>query len=138
HSAVLTLHRVPGDVSLALVVQALAGQEQRRFGGGADAGAEIDLSAASERTVLLDYTGARLAVESLVGDVVDPGVVTALLYESVGRDAAGRTTYDPPPEESNRMLHTVAQVDTEISSKLLRHLRSADATLMARLDLAHG
>jgi tetratricopeptide (TPR) repeat protein len=152
HAAVLTLHRVPGDVSLELVVQALAGQERRRFVdstppppsaeppsvGHAPAHAEGpgDLRAVRERVVLLERSGARLSVEQLVGDVPDPGVVLALLYESVIRDAAGRVTYAPPLAECQKALAAVAQTDTEIAAKLRRHLDSPEATLLARLDLA--
>jgi hypothetical protein len=130
HPAALTLHRVPGDVSLALVVQALAAQEQRRFGGMEVTGGEIDLSEVGKRVALLDYAGRRLGVDHLVGDIADPGVVTALLYESAG--AA------PPLDEARGALHASCQADTEISGKLIRHLGSVDATLMARLDLMSG
>ncbi len=151
HPAALTLHRVPGDVSLTLVVQALAGQERRRFDDGRPPPSatppssgtahvpqddELDLRAAADRVVLLDEHGARLHVEQLVGDVPDPGVVLALLYESVTRDAAGRPVPLPPPGECRQMLAAIARADTEIAAKRERHLASADATLMARLDVS--
>jgi hypothetical protein len=156
HPAVLTLHRVPGDVSLALVVQALAGQEQRRFGdtgvpsgqpgsvppasaeppsGVAHDDGEIELRAVSERVVLLDRGGARLSVEQLVGDVPDPGVVVALLYEAVSRGPGGRLEHAPPPAECRDTLAAITSADTEISARLRRHLESAEATMMARLEL---
>lgn len=152
--AVLTLHRVPGDVSLALVVQALAVQEQRRFraslppgsappssGERVEAGekpgadAEADLCEVSERVVLLDRGGARLSVEQHVGDVPDPGVVLALLYDAVGRDAAGRPVHAPPVAECERAIAAIAAADTEISAKLSEHMDSQEASLMARLQL---
>ncbi len=152
--AVLTLHRVPGDVSLALVVQALAVQEQRRFraslppgsappssGERVEAGekpgadAEADLCEVSERVVLLDRGGARLSVEQHVGDVPDPGVVLALLYDAVGRDAAGRPVHAPPVAECERAIAAIAAADTEISAKLSEHMDSQEASLMARLEL---
>jgi tetratricopeptide (TPR) repeat protein len=152
--AVLTLHRVPGDVSLALVVQALAAQEQRRFGTppapasappssgepqGAEEGSrpdgEVDLRAVGERVVLLDRRGVHLSVEQLVGDVPDPGVLLALLYETVGRDAVGRVVHAPPPAECEKTIAAIAAVDTEISAKLTAHLESSDASLLSRLEL---
>ena len=136
--AAMALHKVPGEVSLELVVQALAGQEQRRFGDGASPPAigEAELATVRERVVLLDDVGNRLGVDQLVGDVPDPGVLIALLYEAVRRDAAGRPAPDPTPAECRAALAAMAQTDTEISAKLERHRRSDDATLMARLDLS--
>ena len=151
HPAALPLHRVPGDVSLALVLQALVGQERRRFGGeGAPsingetpsspplspAEAELDLAAAAARVVLLDQRGTLLHAEQLVGDVPDPGVVVALLYESMPRDGSGRQAPVPSSAECHRTLTAIAQADTEIAAKLARHLESPDATLMARLHLS--
>ncbi len=152
YPTVLTLHRVPGDVSLALVVQALAGQEQRRFepqpvpssgppasrdppASASPADGEAALRAVSERVVLLDRRGARLSVEQLVGDVPDPGVLLALLYEAVGRDAAGRPTHAPPPAVCEKTIAAIAATDTEISAKLRQHLESPEASLMARLEI---
>jgi tetratricopeptide (TPR) repeat protein len=158
--AAIVLHRVPGDVSLALVLQSLAAQEQRRFGeattapppaSGEAEGAppvsgeahvrsagEIDLFAVNERAVLLDSSGARLSADALVGDVPDPGVLYALLYESISRDSKGRPIYTPPPVACKEILGAVARTDTEIAAKLEKHMASPDATLMARLDLSHG
>ncbi len=90
----------------------------------------------SERVVLLDESGALLHVEQLVGDVPDPGVVLALLYDTVPRDAAGRPAPVPSPAECQKTLAAIARTDTEIAAKRERHLASADATLMARLDLS--
>jgi len=135
HPAALTLHRVPGDVSLALVVQALAAQEQRRFGPRQSATEptaapeEIDLGAVGQRAVLLDERGSRLSVEQLVGDVSDPGVVMALLYEP-------GAPLLPAPAECRQSLVAIAQADTEIAARIHRHRESPDATLMARLDRA--
>jgi hypothetical protein len=75
-------------------------------------------------------------VEQLVGDVPDPGVVVALLYGAVQRDAAGRLVHTPPPDECRAALASMAQADTDLASKLQRHLESPDATLMARLELS--
>jgi tetratricopeptide (TPR) repeat protein len=146
YPAVLQLHRVPGDVSLALVAEALAGQEDRRFGSGPRSGSppasgrrgradrEIDLRVVSERVVLLDQAGERMSVDHLVGDVPDPGVLLALLYETVERDAEGRPKHSPSPEECRKTITDIARADSEIAAKLERHLESPDATLMARLD----
>jgi hypothetical protein len=137
--AAIVLHRVPGDVSLAFVVQALAGQEQRRFGDGGPAkvplnSSEIDMGGTNDRAVLLSFAGGRLTVDQTVGDVPDPGVMVAFLYDAVTRDAAGRPTYAPDPAECRQTLDAIARTDTEIVAKLERHLASPDATLMARLD----
>jgi Flp pilus assembly protein TadD len=137
--AALTLHRVPGDVSLALVVQALAGQEQRRFGEGVSVTttrSEEEVTAVSRRTILLDHGGGRLDVEHLAGDVPDPGVLIALLYDSVVAGADGRPDPHPPPGECRATLLSMARADTEIAAKLDRHLQSPDAALLSRLDLA--
>lgn len=138
--AAIVLHRVPGDVSLAFVVQALAGQEQRRFGDGGAAkvpqtSGEIDMRGTDERTVLLSFAGARLTVDQTVGDVPDPGVMVAFLYDAVPRDPAGRPVYAPALAACRESLDAIARTDTEIAAKLERHLASPDATLMARLDL---
>jgi tetratricopeptide (TPR) repeat protein len=145
HPAALPLHRVPGDVALALVVQSLAAQERRRFGAPGDAAAvspvgtadeeDITLRAVGDRAVLLDSRGERLHIEQLVGDVSDPGVVSALLYGEVAKDPTGRPAYAPPLPDSQRMLAEAVQADTELSSKLKKHLESPDATLMKRLAL---
>jgi hypothetical protein len=95
----------------------------------------VDLCAVSARAVLLDQRGGRLHNEQLVGDVPDPGVVLALLYEHPVTDAAGRAILLPPPDECHRTMTAMAQADTEIAGKLARHLESPEATLMARLHL---
>jgi tetratricopeptide (TPR) repeat protein len=156
HPAALTLHRVPGDVSLALVVQALAGQERRRFGGDSlpsitgepsstvgpvqpppsGPTAEVDLASAAARTVLLDTTGALLHAEQLVGDVPDPGVVFALLYASMPRDGSGRAAPVPSIAECHKTLTALSHADTEIAAKMARHLESPDGSMMARMELS--
>jgi tetratricopeptide (TPR) repeat protein len=139
--AALPLHRVPGDVSLALVVQALAAQERRRFGSTEQSSPvgpgddEVTLRAVGDRAVLLDSRGERLHAEQLVGDVPDPGVVYALVYGEVKKDGSGRLSYAPPPTECQGALAEAVQADTELSSKLRRHLESPDATLIQRLNL---
>ncbi|MFT3764846.1 MAG: hypothetical protein QM820_04915 [Minicystis sp.] len=130
--AALALRKVPGDVSLAIVVQALAAQEQRRFGEGTTSasGGEIDLRPVSERAVLLDYAGAPLHIDQLVGDVPDPGVLLAVLH-----DAPSQAGGAPPSAQHQSALLGAAQGDGDIMTKLERHLASPDATMMARLDL---
>jgi Flp pilus assembly protein TadD len=125
--AALSLRKVPGDVSLAIVVQALAAQEQRRFGdGGTSVNGEVDLGVVAQRVVLDSYAGHRLHIDQLVGDVPDPGVLVALLYDTVA---------SPDPARERQLLLSMAQVDTEIAAKLDKHLQSPEAGLMARLDL---
>lgn len=132
HPSALLLRKVSGDVSLGIVLSSLVSQEQRRFGdGSAPATGEIDADAAAERAVLLDYAGARLSADQLVGDVPDPGVLIALLYDAPPAVSPGA----PPPAEVRAGLLTVARVDREIASKLEKHLASPEATLMARLEL---
>ncbi|APR80543.1 Hypothetical protein A7982_05890 [Minicystis rosea] len=129
HPAALSMRKVPGDVSLSIVVQSLAAQEQRRFGdGSASTGGEIDLRPVSERAELLDYAGTRLSIDQLIGDVPDPGVLLALLHDAAPAGGA-------PPTDPRAALLDVARGDTDIMTKLERHLGSQDATLMARLDL---
>jgi tetratricopeptide (TPR) repeat protein len=129
--AALLLRKVGGDVSLAIVVSALAAQEQRRFGDGLAPITEVDTAAAAARAVLLDYAGARLSPDQLVGDVPDPGVLIALLYDA----PPALSPAAPPPSEVRAGLLTVVRVDREISSKLEKHLASPESTLMARLEL---
>jgi hypothetical protein len=134
------------------VVQALAVQELRRFGAQqaasmdpptsgqphARAEDEIDLRAVSERTVLLTESGMPLSVDQLVGDVPDPGVVVALLYDAVPRDAQGRRNFAPPPSQCRETISMVSRADVEMSAKLERHMASPEASLMARLDLTQS
>jgi tetratricopeptide (TPR) repeat protein len=132
YPSALVLRKVSGDVSLGIVLSALAAQEQRRFGdGSAPVTGEIDVAAAAERAVLLDYAGARLSADQLVGDVPDPGVLIALLYDA----PPARDPSAPPPAEVRAGLLTVARVDREIAGKLDKHLASPEATLMGRLEL---
>ena len=138
HPAAMALHKVPGEVSLELVVQALAAQEQRRFGDPALATTQVgeaELGAVRERVVLFDQAGGALGIDQLVGDVPDPGVLTALLYDEVRCDAAGRPAPEPAPAVSREALVALMLADSEIAGKVERHLRSDEATLMARLDL---
>jgi hypothetical protein len=131
HPAALALRRVPGEVSLAIVVQALASQEARRFGASeTSTGAPIDLAPVRERAVLLDYQGGSLSMDQLVGDVPDPGVLVALLHDAVPRDVRFA------PTQHRATLLTMAREDSEIAMKLDRHLASPDANIMSRLDLA--
>ncbi len=139
HPSVTPLNKLPGDVALALVLRAVASQERRRFGGptpNVSSTAEIDLRAVADRCVVLDYAGELLSTELTVGDVADPGIVTVLLYESGLRDDLGHPAFEPSPVECRGALLSMVQVDMDMSNKLDRHLRSADASLKARLDEA--
>lgn len=163
----MALNKLPGDVSLMLVLQALANQEQRRaaYGearstkrglgppsssplseavpvssgpmssGSGPPSADATLRDVAERTALLDYMGERLSPDQTVGTVNDPGVVVAALYDDVGRDESGRFVLSPEPGEVHRAVLAIARKHSEISGKLDRHLRSADATLKSRLDV---
>ena len=135
----VALHRIPGDVSLALVVQALAAHEQRRFGPSSSAPpaatSNTELQRVAERSALLDYAGERLTIDNTIGDVPDPGVIVALLYETAARDATGRLALSPPPAECRRILLEQAGRDGDIAAKLEKHLASPEARLLARLDL---
>lgn len=129
HPAALRLRRVPGDVSLTIVAQALAAQERRRFGDGASPSGEIDLGPIADRTLLLDHEGNPLHVDQLVGDVPDPGVLLALLHEAPVERGQLR------PADQRAALLALVAADAELAGKLDKHLASPDATLMARLDL---
>ena len=133
----MVLHKLPGDVSLAFVLSAIASQEQRRFGSGAPESTESepDLRGISDRTILTDYAGESLSAEQTVGDIADPGVIVAVLYEGVRRDDLGRPVFEPPPDECRATLMRVAGQDSELAAKLDRHLKSGDATLKARLEI---
>lgn len=133
----MVLHKLPGDVSLELVLKHIAAHEQRRF---ADAPAaalsssgEHELRGVEDRTELRDYQGEPLGVAQTVGDVPDPGVVMALLYERADRDEYGHFIRNPPVEEGTARLMHVLGHDSELHGKLGRHLQSAEATLKRRL-----
>lgn len=134
HPAALALRKIPGDVSLAIVAQALAAQEQRRFGDTTSAArassSEIDLGPIADRTLLLDYAGTPLSIDQLVGDVPDPGVLVALLHDAPPAHPVRGT-----PADHRAALLAMAASDSEIAAKLEKHLASPDATMMARLDL---
>jgi hypothetical protein len=136
YPAALTLHKLPGDVALTFVLQSVAQQEQRRFGSleGTTTDGEIDLRTVSERVALSDYPGERLSPDMTVGDLPDPGVVLAIIYEGTTRDDLGRPTLYPPPDQCRDALLSIVREDHELASKLDRHLKSGDATLKARLD----
>jgi hypothetical protein len=71
-----------------------------------------------------------------VGDVPDPGILVVLLYTTVGRDAAGRPTFEPRPALCRESLLGMVRQDLDMANKLDRHLKSADASIKARLDEA--
>jgi tetratricopeptide (TPR) repeat protein len=131
-----TLHKLPGDVSLAIVMQTVGQLEQRRFGSGSpESSREVDLRAVGERTRLCDLDGEAISVEGTVGDVPDPGVVVAIVYDEVHRDDFGRPTFEPTPAKCHATLLGIARQDSELAAKLERHQASPDATLKQRLEL---
>lgn len=133
--AAMVLHKLPGDVSLAFVLQAIASQEQRRFSPVVEGTeTEVDLRGVAERADLTDYGGEPLSPDQTVGDVADPGIVIAVLYEALQRDELGRPLHDPPAASCRETLRHVVGQDSELHAKLDRHLRSADASLRARLE----
>jgi tetratricopeptide (TPR) repeat protein len=137
YPSVTPLNKLPGDVALALILRAVASQERRRFGGptpSVSSTAEIDLRAVADRCVVMDYAGEELSTELTVGDVADPGIVMVLLYEHPAHDERGNPGFEPSPVECRGALLAMVQVDMDMAGKLDRHLRSADATLKARLD----
>jgi hypothetical protein len=136
--AALVLHKLPGDVSLLFVLQSIHAQEKRRGGEPTHADTEVDLRAMGARCLLSDYGGEGLSLEQTVGDIPDPGVIVAVFYESVERDDMGRPAYDPHPDEVRQAVLQAAQQDTEISFKVQRHLKSPDATLRGRFEVAAG
>jgi hypothetical protein len=132
----MVLHKLPGDISMALLLQSIASQEQRRFSpsrGGAYQ--TVDLRGVSERTQLTDHGGERLSPEHTVGDVPDPGIVVALLYPPAARDDLGRPVFQPPADQCRTTLLRIASEDSELHAKIDRHLKSPDATLKARLEI---
>jgi len=132
----MVLHKLPGDVSLALVLQHIASHERRRFEEGLgmpDASVEPELRGVEDRTELCDYQGEPLGFGQTVGDVPDPGVVMAILYERADRNEHGQLVRNPPLEEGTARLMHVLGHDSELHGKLGRHLQSADATLKRRL-----
>lgn len=136
HPSAMALNKLPGDVSLAFILHGVVTQEQRRFGPTSDARpaatGEIDLKRVSARAALMDYAGEPLDTDQTVGDVPDPGVVIAILYEP---QEGGHVVREPPPLEARQALARLAQEDGEMATKLDRHLRSTDAAHKARLDL---
>ncbi|HVY46807.1 MAG TPA: hypothetical protein VHB21_13060 [Minicystis sp.] len=137
YPATLVLHKLPGDVALTFVVQSVAQHEQRRFAtldGATTTDGSLDLRAAQERTVLFDWQGEVLSHDMTVGDLRDPGVVVAIIYEGVTRDDVGRPGFFPAPEACRDGLLRIAGDDHELASKLDRHMKSSDASLKARLD----
>jgi tetratricopeptide (TPR) repeat protein len=137
HPASLTLHKLPGDVSLAFAIQAIAQQEQRRFGqmDSQITSLELDLRGVTERATLMDYAGEALSADLTVGDLADPGIIVAVLYDSFGRDDAGRPRFEPTPAACHASMLAIAREDHELATKIERYLESPDATLKERLDL---
>lgn len=133
------LHKLPGDVPLAFLLQSALAQEQRRWGstaaGMTPAPSSEDLRAVAERSALLSYEGDLLHTDQTVGEVADPGVVLVLLYPSGRRDDMGRALFDPPAERAGQTLLSLVHQDAELAAKLDRHLRSGDASIKGRLEL---
>ncbi len=137
--AALVLHKLPGDVSLLFVLQSVNVHEQRRAGTEiSQPETEVDLRAMGARCLLTDFAGEPLSLEQTVGDVPDPGVIVAVFYENVERESTGRPAYDPQPDAVRRVVLQAADQDTEISFKMQRHMKSPDATLRGRFDMAAG
>lgn len=132
--AVMVLHRLPGDLSLGFVFHAIAAQEKRRFSGGREMAqtGEVDLRAIGRRASLTDLAGEPLHPDQTVGDVPDPGVVVAILYDEAEVAAAGR--FHPLPEQCREALLRATREDAALATKLAKHLDSPDARLLARLD----
>lgn len=132
------LHKLPGDVLLGFALQGAAAQEQQRFSSSPMATlppTSGELRALSERSVILSYAGEPLSAELTVGDVADPGVILVLIYPEVARRSGEVRAFDPPPSEARQSLLGQVHQDSDLASRLDRHLRSTDATLKARLDL---
>lgn len=134
HPSATVLHNLPGDVALAFVLQSIAAQEQRRFGADDTPRSDGDLRGVSERCLIRDLAGETLSVDQTVGDVPDPGILVVLLYTSVGRDEAGKPTFEPRPASCREALLGMVRQDVDMAGKLDRHLRSADASIKARLE----
>jgi tetratricopeptide (TPR) repeat protein len=132
YPAVINLSKVPGDLAMAYVVQT-AGSRDHAALNAADA--DQVMRSLVERTSVSDYSGQTLSLDQTVGDLADPGVVVLIVYEAPMRDAAGLIVFDPLPIECRTSLFNSIAQDGELWSKLDRHLKSADATLKARLDL---
>lgn len=132
------LPKVPGDMSILYVVQAIASHEYLRTGRleFRVGDAEVSLEAMAERTLLFDLAGQPLSLDQTVGDVPDPGVVLALVYGDAERTSDGRLLFDPPRDEAKERLLQAARQVPEIVWRLDRHLQSPDATMQQRLDLA--
>ena len=132
----MMLRRLPGDVSLAVVLQAIAAQERRRFpreGYGPEA--QLDLRGVNERATLTDYAGEPLSPDMTVGDVADPGIIVAILNESAGSGDVEHPVFELTSETCRTTLLHIVREDSELHGKLTRHLKSAEATLKARLGM---
>ncbi|MFS8064796.1 MAG: tetratricopeptide repeat protein [Byssovorax sp.] len=136
HASATVLNKLPGDVALAFVLQSIAAQEQRRFGAEETPRSESDLRDVSERCLIKDLAGETLSVEQTVGDVPDPGILVVLLHASVGRDEAGRPVFELRHANWREALLGMVRQDLDMANKLDRHLKSADASIKARLDEA--
>jgi hypothetical protein len=75
------------------------------------------------------------AVVRLVEEYVD-ALLVVLLYASVGRDESGRPVFEPRPANCREALLGMVRQDLDMATKLDRHLKSADASIKARLDEA--
>ena len=136
YPAAMILHKLPGDVALAFVLKAIATQERRRFAQESNGPeSEVDLRGVNERVYLTSYAGEALSADMTVGDVADPGIVVAILYDAARRDDVGRPIRNPPLETARAMLMRVVSEDSELHAKLDRHLKSPEATLKTRLDI---
>lgn len=136
YPSAMVLHKLPGDVALAIVLTSIGQLERRRFPTPSGEPARTpDLAALTDRTELCDYTGEALGVEQTVGDVPDPGVVFALLYPPAQPSAEGQFARSPAVEDAFGLLYRVCREDSELHGKLDRHLRSPESSIKARLLL---
>jgi hypothetical protein len=123
--------KLPGDFAFTFALHEL-GDLERRLSPG-DAGGRGPAARVADRCVLTDYVGIKVRAEGTIGEIPDPGVVVAILYAEPGRDAQGRPIFDPPPAQCRAALFRAVQADSEVSSRLERHLASDEASVKSRL-----
>jgi tetratricopeptide (TPR) repeat protein len=125
--------KLPGGFPFAFALHELGEVERRLNAGPGAPPARGPAPRVADRCVLTDYQGNAVRTEGPIGEVPDPGVVVAILYAEPGRDAAGRPLFDPPPAQCRAALIRAVQGDSEVSSRLERHLASDEASVKSRL-----